>query len=66
MLQPKIGMVFPLAYYWDATPIERMTIRHLLEHHTEVDCIMDCDILFQPYDLSVVVQEEVVVALQIS
>jgi hypothetical protein len=66
MLRPRTGVVFPLARCWDVTRIERMTIRTLLEHRSKVDCIRDSYILFQPYDMRVIVREEVIEALKIS
>uniref|UniRef100_A0A2N9IRV3 Aminotransferase-like plant mobile domain-containing protein n=1 Tax=Fagus sylvatica TaxID=28930 RepID=A0A2N9IRV3_FAGSY len=63
MLRPRTGVVFPLARCWDVTRIERMTIRTLLEHRSKVDCIRDSYILFQPYDMRVIVREEMDIPL---
>uniref|UniRef100_A0A2N9FQL9 Aminotransferase-like plant mobile domain-containing protein n=1 Tax=Fagus sylvatica TaxID=28930 RepID=A0A2N9FQL9_FAGSY len=49
LVRPRPGAVFLLARRWDATCIERLTIRQLLEYCIEVDCIRDGDIFFQPY-----------------
>uniref|UniRef100_A0A2N9HYF8 Aminotransferase-like plant mobile domain-containing protein n=1 Tax=Fagus sylvatica TaxID=28930 RepID=A0A2N9HYF8_FAGSY len=51
LVQPRPGAVFPLARRWDATRIERLTIRQLLEYRIEVDCIRDGDMFFEPYGL---------------
>ena len=58
--------VFPLARRWDSTQIERLTTRTLLEHRTEVDCIRNKDILFQPYTLTLIGRPELVRAFQLS
>ncbi len=66
LVRLKPGEVFPLARHWDATRTERLTIHQLLEYRTEVDCIRNGNILFQPFGMSMIVWEEVCEALKIS
>jgi hypothetical protein len=57
---------FPLARRWDTSRIERMTTCTLLELRMTVDCLMDADIIFQPYSAALSQRPEVFRAVALS